>query len=59
MPEIIQMAFSRKEASKYLGISEKTLDKLLNSGEIKFRRIERAYLIPKVELDRWLEGVSA
>ena len=56
MPEIMQMAFNRKEASKYLGISEKTLDKLLNSGDIKFRRIERAYLIPRVELDRWLEG---
>jgi excisionase family DNA binding protein len=56
MTEIIQMAFNRKEASQYLGISEKTLDKLLSSGEIKFRRIERAYLIPKVELDRFLEG---
>jgi len=56
MGKITQMAFNRKEASQYLGISEKTLDKALQSGEIKFRRIGKAMLIPKVELDRFLEG---
>jgi excisionase family DNA binding protein len=56
---IIPMALNRKEAAQYLGISEKTLDKLLDRGDIKYRRIERAYIIPKSELDKFLEGVGA
>jgi len=59
MQVVSQMAFNRKEASQYLGISEKTLDKILSQGEIKFRRVDRGYIIPKIELDRWLEGVGA
>jgi excisionase family DNA binding protein len=56
MEKIQQMAFNRREAAQYLGIAEKTLDKALQSGEIKFRRIGKAMLISKVELDRFLAG---
>ena len=59
MSEVIQMAYNRKQAAQYLGLSVNTFDKLLNSGRIKFKRVERVMIIPKVELDRFLEEVGA
>jgi len=54
--EIQPAAFNRKQAAQYLGISENTLVKLLNSGKIRFVKAESRLIIPKVELDKFLSG---
>lgn len=59
MAKIEQAAFNRREASEYLGISQKTLDKLLASGRVKSQRIGKSILVAKVVLDKFLEGVEA
>ena len=57
MTEIInKAAFNRKEASQYLGVSENTFVKLLQSGRIRHVTIGKRVLVAKAELDRFLVG---
>ena len=53
-------AFSLKEASEYLGISQPVLLKLVRSGEIAARKPGgRRWLISKAVLENWLESDNA
>lgn len=54
--EIQPAAFNRKQAARYLGLSENTLVKLIQSGRVKQIKIDRRVIIAKAELDRFLEG---
>jgi len=56
--EVVQMGFNRKQAAKYLGVSENTLVKYLREGLINYRKIDNRVFITRVELDKFL-GVSA
>jgi excisionase family DNA binding protein len=49
-----QLALSRKDAAIALGVSLRTLDSLLASGELRGRRIGRRIVIPKVTLEAFL-----
>jgi excisionase family DNA binding protein len=49
-----QLALSRKDAAVALGVSLRTLDYLLASGELRGRRIGRRIVIPKVTLEAFL-----
>jgi hypothetical protein len=50
-------AFKMRPACRYLGgISEISLRRLIKSGQIKPNRELRHLLIPRVELDRFLEA---
>jgi excisionase family DNA binding protein len=48
------LALSRKDAAIALGVSLRTLDYLLASGELRGRRIGRRIVIPKVTLEAFL-----
>ena len=50
----VQLALSRKDAAIALGVSLRTLDYLLASGELRGRRIGRRIVIPKVTLEAFL-----
>jgi excisionase family DNA binding protein len=54
--EIERAAFNQVEAAQYLGVSDKTVRKLLKEGTIRFARIGSRVLIAKSELDRFLIG---
>jgi excisionase family DNA binding protein len=56
--EVIQMGFNRKQAAKYLGVSENTLVKYIREGLIKHKKIDNRVFITRIELDKFL-GVSA
>ena len=43
------------EAMDYLGISENTMYRLLNSGELGAFRIGRIWKIPRKELDKYID----
>ena len=45
-----------KQAAKYLGISKPTMYKLLKKRKIPARRLGKQWRIPKVALDKFLEG---
>lgn len=53
--DVIKVAYNRQEAAKYIGVAENTFVKLLNSGRIKYIKAGRRLIIPKKELDRFLE----
>ena len=48
------LALSRRDAAIALGVSVRTLDYLLSSGELRGRRIGRRIVIPKVTLEAFL-----
>jgi excisionase family DNA binding protein len=54
--EIERAAFNQVEAAKYLGVSDKTVRKLLKEGTIRCARVGSRTLIAKAELDRFLIG---
>ncbi|MDF2892068.1 MAG: Helix-turn-helix domain [Clostridia bacterium] len=56
--ETQKLILNAKEAAEYLGIAKNTLAKLLNSGEIKFVRVDRRILITIEALNKWLQGES-
>jgi excisionase family DNA binding protein len=55
---IIKMGFNRKEAAKYLGVSENTLVKYLKDEIIPFKKVDGRVFITRIALDKFL-GVSA
>lgn len=48
------VAFRRKQAAQALAISERTLDRLISSGELKAIRVRNCVLILAVEVRRYL-----
>ncbi len=54
--EIEQAAFNQAEAAKYLGISDKTVRKMLKEGVIRCVQYGGRTFIAKAELDRFLIG---
>ena len=47
IPFDLKLQFSREEAAVMLGISERTLDRLIAEKELQVRRVGRHVLIPK------------
>jgi excisionase family DNA binding protein len=54
--EVERAAFNKKEAAQYIGVSDKTIGKLLKEGAIRCIRVGSRVLIAKAELDRFLIG---
>ncbi len=54
--EIEQAAFNQMEAAQYLGISDKTVRKMLKDGVIRCVQYGGRTFIAKTELDRFLRG---
>jgi excisionase family DNA binding protein len=52
-------AMNFRAAAKYLEISEPAFRKILQTGEIPYRKAGRRYLIAPQVLDAWLAGQSA
>lgn len=53
-----RLAYSVKETAEILGISEKTVRRLIVSGEIRVSRKIRHLIIPKKELERFLSEAT-
>jgi len=51
-----RLAYSVKETAALLGLSEKTVRRLIDRGLLKASRALRHLLIPKKEIDRFLEA---
>ena len=49
-----RVAFSISEASYLLGVSQRTVERLIQLGELNTRKAGRRRLIPKDELGAWL-----
>jgi excisionase family DNA binding protein len=54
-----RLAFSVKEAAALLGISEKSVRRLIDRGLIRSSRALRHLLIPKREIERFLQDTLA
>lgn len=54
--EIEQAAFNQAEAARYLGISDKTVRRMLKDGVIRCVNYGGRTFIAKAELDRFLNG---
>jgi excisionase family DNA binding protein len=54
-----RMAFSVKEVAVILGISEKTVRRLIRRGLIHASRALRHHLIPKKEIEKFLDRTAA
>lgn len=48
------VAYRRKQAAKALGLSERTLDRLIASGDLKAIRVRNCVLILAAEVRRYL-----
>lgn len=51
----LRLAFSVKEAAEILGVSEKTIRRLINRRLLRASRALRHLLIPRKEIERFLE----
>ncbi len=49
-----RLAHSRTEAAVLIGVSLFTIEKLINAGELRCKRVGRRVLIPRTELERLL-----
>ncbi len=59
MPNTITpLAYSVEDAAKQLSVSAQSIRRLIDRGELKARHVGRRVLVPKNELERWLEGVG-
>lgn len=58
-PTVKPAALNFRAAAKYLKISEPAFRKILQTGEIPYRKAGRRYLIAPQVLDAWLAGQSA
>ena len=54
-----RLAFSVKEAAEILGVSEKTIRRLVARGLLRSSKALRHLLIPKKEIERFLETTTA
>lgn len=54
-----RLAFSVRETAEMLGISEKTVRRLIRRGLLRPSRALRHLLIPKKEIERFLEQTTA
>ena len=57
-PNGIRLAFSVKEAAQMLGVSEKTVRRLINRGLLRSSRAIRHLLIPRKAIERFLDETS-
>ncbi|MCS7080471.1 MAG: helix-turn-helix domain-containing protein [Meiothermus sp.] len=51
-----KLAFSVEEAAQLLGLHPNTVRNLIARGELKATRVGRRILIPRIALERLLEG---
>ncbi len=57
MPNTIApLAYSVEDAAKQLSVSAQSIRRLIERGELKARHVGRRVIVPKNELERWLEG---
>jgi excisionase family DNA binding protein len=54
----LRLAFSVKETAAMLGLSEKTIRRLIARGLLRSSRALRHLLIPKKEIDRFLDQTT-
>jgi excisionase family DNA binding protein len=54
-----KILFSKKAAAEMLDLSVRTVDYLLASGELEYRKVGRKVLIPRVALTRFASGDHA
>jgi excisionase family DNA binding protein len=52
------LAYSVEDAAKQLSVSSQSVRRLIDRGELKARRVGTRVIVPKNELERWLEGVG-
>lgn len=55
----LRLAYSVKEAAEILGVSEKSVRRLIIRGLLRPSRALRHLLIPRKELERFLEDTTA
>ncbi len=53
-----RLALNQAEAARAIGISRRTLARLLADGEILHRRVGSRYLIPTSALEEFLRGAE-
>ena len=58
IPDSMRMAFSIQETAQILGVSDKTVRRLLDRKLLRASRAIRHYLIPKKEIERFLQETS-
>jgi excisionase family DNA binding protein len=58
IPDLMRMAFSVRETAKILGVSDKTVRRLIDQKLLRASRAIRHLLIPKKEIDRFLQETS-
>ncbi len=56
MTKIIKTNFSFEEAAKYLGVSESSVKRLRENGELKCSKLGSRVLFRKARLDELLES---
>jgi excisionase family DNA binding protein len=57
MPNTVTpLAYSVEDAAKQLSVSAQSIRRLIDRGELKARRVGTRVIVPKNELERWLEG---
>lgn len=54
---IEKVAYNKREASNYIGVSPNTLMNILKAGRIHFLKAGSRFIIPKKSLDNFLSGV--
>lgn len=58
IPDPNKAVFNASEACGYMGICWNTLKSLIKNGEIRVIKIGRRYLIPKINIDHYLNRES-
>jgi excisionase family DNA binding protein len=58
IPDLIRMAFGLRETAKILGVSDKTVRRLIDRKLLRVSRALRHLLIPKKEIERFLQETS-
>ncbi len=56
LPKDERLAYSREEAAEMLGVTKRTLDRLVLRGLIRPNRVMRRPLFPRSELERFLNS---
>lgn len=50
-----KLAYSKKEFAKSIGVSVKTVDRLIEDKKLKVKRLKRRVLIPATEVHKFME----